>query len=488
LEYVCIKILFSEIDAAAAVIADSTSFFEEKDGLPIEAFAKVQEIFSHVDWMNPKADAALNVLQQISTSAIMNDKLDKVSDQHVETATSLGETGPKTPQKNSYKAIQSLSSTKRSPNNYMSGKEEKTNKVDAIPQRANTSDIISQEKICSSEKSLESSKCPTGSTNFDIKPQESHLASSGSADSSLSPGTPPPRPPLTTRSKKIHDSPPHTELPPHHILPSQSGPQSQDRSYSPISSSTPGTHHSLSADSKIEPSPPLSSKTPSNDIRPVKTRLESPPSQPPTPPPPPTPPLKDQNVVRAGPLSPPPPPPSPKKELHVKAGPPTATTVPSHMIEKPHVRDGLSPPPPPPPLPPSPPLKAEQPTMEAASPITAPPAPPPPPSATLSSGNPNAALQKSPPIPPPPIPFGKGLKPGSAFPMSLSVGGDGNKVSCTTGPQSSSSTGSKGRVLSRAIDSKNDSKKLKPLHWMKLSRAVKGSLWDETQKSGEASK
>jgi hypothetical protein len=29
---------------------------------------------------------------------------------------------------------------------------------------------------------------------------------------------------------------------------------------------------------------------------------------------------------------------------------------------------------------------------------------------------------------------------------------------------------------------------LKPLHWMKLSRAVQGSLWDETQKSGEASK
>ncbi|XP_024638460.1 formin-like protein 13 isoform X2 [Medicago truncatula] len=491
------EILFSEIDAAAAVILDNTSFFEEKDGLPIEAFAKVQEIFSHVDWMNPKADAALNVLQQISTSAIMNDKLDKVSDQHVETATSLGETGPKTPQRNSYAAIRSLSSTKRTPNNDMSRKEEKTNKVDSIPQRANTSDIIGQEKICSSEKSLESSKCPTGSTNFDIKPQESNLASSSSADSSLSPGTPPPRPPLTTRSKEVHDSPPHTELPPHHILPSQSGPQSQDRSYSPISSSTPETYHSLAPDSSIEPSPPLSSRKPLNDIPPVKTRPKSPSSQPPTPPPPPTPPLKDQKVVRAGPLSPPPPPPSPKKDIHVKAGPPPSPPVPSHMNEKPHVRDGLSPPPPP--LPPSPPLKAEQPTrfqpppppppprlsVEAASPITAPPAPPPPPSATLSSGNPNASLQKSSPAPPPPIPFGKGLKPGSAFPMSLSVGVDGNKVS---GPQSSSLAGSKGRVLPRAIGSKNDSKKLKPLHWMKLSRAVQGSLWDETQKSGEASK
>jgi hypothetical protein len=105
------------MDAAAAVIADGTSWFEEKEGLPIEAFAKVQEIFSHVDWMNPKADAALNVLQHINTSGIMNDKLDKVSDLHVETGTSLHEIGPKTPQRNSYEAIQSLSSAKHSPNN-----------------------------------------------------------------------------------------------------------------------------------------------------------------------------------------------------------------------------------------------------------------------------------------------------------------------------------------------------------------------------------
>ncbi|WJX96816.1 hypothetical protein P8452_77970 [Trifolium repens] len=445
------EILFSEMDAAAAVIADGTSWFEEKEGLPIEAFAKVQEIFSHVDWMNPKADAALNVLQHINTSGIMNDTLDKVSDQHVETGTSLHEIGPKTPQRNSYEAIQSLSSAKHSPNNDIRGKEDKTNKL--------------------------ASKCPTGSKNIDMKLEVSNPASSGSPDSSLTPGTPPLRPPSTTSAKEVHDSPPHTESPPHHIFPLKSEHQPQDSSYSPISSPTPGTHPSLSAVSSIQPSPPLSSKTPLNDIPPVKTRLESPPSQPPTPPPP-TPPLKDQKVVRAGPPSPPPP---PKKELHVKAGPPPP--VPSHMNEKPHVRDGHSPPPPPPP-----PLNSEQPSRfkpppppppphlstGAASSTIAPPAPPPP--ATLSSGNPNASMQTSPPVPPPPIPLGKeGLKPGSAFPMSLKVPG-------TAGPQS------KGRVLPCTIGSKNNAKKLKPLHWMKLSRAVQGSLWDETQKSGEASK
>nr|XP_012573404.1 formin-like protein 13 isoform X3 [Cicer arietinum] len=670
------EILFSEMDAAASVIADGTSCFEEKEGLPIEAFATVQEIFNHVDWMNPKAEAALNVLQHISTSAIMNDKLDKVSDQHVETASSLRETGFKMPQRNSYEATQSRSSTKQPPNNDMSGKEDKTNKVDDIPQQANTSDIICQQTFCSSERRLDSSKCATGSSNIDIKLQASNLDSSGSVDASLSPGTPPLRPPSTAHAKEVQDSPAHKESPPRHILPLHSGHQSEDISYSPVSSSTPGTqllsafdskspaatvsrpslssvssiqpssllscrtplngiqpvktrlesspsqpptppppptpplkdhkvitdgpltpspppppkkellsafnststaanvsHPSLSSVSSILPSPPLSSKTPLNDILPDKTRLESSSSQPPTPPPPlkdhkviragpptpppppkkellsafhsksqgatvshpplssvssiqpspplssktplndiplvktklesfpsqsqtPPPPLKDHKVIRAGPPTPPPPPPSPpKKELHVEAGPPPTSPIPSPMNEQPHVRDGLSPPPPP--------LKAEQPatfkpppppppphhSREVASPTIAPPAPPPPPSATLSSGNPNPSSKKSPPAPPPPIPFGKeGLKPGSAFPMSLSVRSDGNNVSGTTGPQSSSPTGPKGRGLSRTVGSKNNSKKLKPLHWMKLSRAVQGSLWDETQKSSEASK
>ncbi|XP_045813545.1 formin-like protein 13 [Trifolium pratense] len=444
------EILFSEMDAAAAIIENRTSCFEEKEGLPIEAFAKVQEIFSHVDWMDPKADAALNVLQHINTSGIMNDKLDNVSDQHVETGTSLYEIVPKTPQRNSNEVIQCLSSGKSSPNNDISGKEDKKNKLAAIPQQANTSDSICQETFCSSERTMESGKCPTGSTYLDIKPEASKLTSSCSLDSSLSPGTPPLRPPSTTSAKKVHDSPLHTESPPHHIFPLKSEHQPQDSSYSPISSPTTGTHPSLLAVSSIQPPPPLSSKTPLNDIPPVKTRLESPPSQPSTPPPP-TPPLKDQKAVRAGPSSPPPPPPPP-----LPSSPPLKVEQPSRF----------KPPPPPPP---------PQLSLGAASPTIAPPAPPaPPPPATLSSGNPNASMQKSPPVPPPPIPLGKeGLKPGSAFPMSLKVPGIG-------GPQS------KGRGL--PIGSKNNSKKLKPLHWMKLSRAVQGSLWDETQKSGEASK
>ncbi|XP_057415738.1 formin-like protein 13 isoform X2 [Lotus japonicus] len=490
------EILFSEMDAAAAVIANRTSCFEEKEGLPIEAFAKVQEIFNHVDWMDPKADAALNVLQQISASAIINDKVDTISEQHVETGTSSHEKGPKMPQGKSNEAMKSLSSNKQSPNNDTSRKEEKTNNDGPTSQRSSTSDNNCQETPSTPGRTLASSNCLTGPTNRDMKQQASDLASSGSVDTSLSPRTPPLRPPSTSRVKEVYDSPPHMDSPPNHIYPSQSRHQSQDKSHSPISRPAPVTklshafhsespvdpvlHPPVSSATSIHPSSPLSSKTPTSEIPPVKTRLESSPPQPPTPPPPPTPPLRDKKLVRAGP---PPPPPPPQKELHVRVEPIPPPPPPSSINEKPHVSDGPPPPPLPPlieeqsvnfktPPPPPPPRLSGEPAgpTVAPSPLAPPPPPPPAPSTT------------APAAPPPPMPFGKGgVKPSNAFPGSLNV-------SDTVGPQSSSPTGSKGRVLSRTISSRNNTKKLKPLHWLKLSKAVQGSLWDETQKSGEASK
>ncbi|KAG4378628.1 hypothetical protein GLYMA_17G074500v4 [Glycine max] len=504
------EILFSEMDAAAAVIADGTSCFE-KEGLPIEAFAKVQEIFSHVDWMNPKDDAALNVLQQMRASA-MNDRLDTVSDQYVENGTLLHEKSPRTPQGNLSEARQGLSSTKRSPDNDKSRKDDKTNKVEGIPQQPNTSNIMYQETARSSERTMESNKCPTGPTNLDIKLQAPHPALSSSVDTAFPPRTPPLRP-RSTSAKEVHDSPRQTESPPSYLLPLQSKHQSQDRSSNP----TPGTqlsstvhskspedtisHPSSSAITSPQLSPSLSSKN-VNEIPPIRTRLESSPSQPPTPPPPPTPPLKDHRLVRAKP--PPPPPPPPKKEVHVKAGPLPSPLSPMNVESQ--VRGGPSPPPPPlpkeerpvtfnaPPPPPPPCLSGKVAGSTIAPPPPPPPAPPPPLSrASLPSDHINSSLQESapppaapaPPPPPgapavPPPPGKGGLKSGSPFPLSLSVSGDGNNVS---GP-----TSSKGRILSRTINSKNNTKKLKPLHWLKLSRAVQGSLWAETQKSGEASK
>ncbi|XP_038897997.1 formin-like protein 18 [Benincasa hispida] len=69
------EVLFSEMDASASLISIELPNIEEKDGLPIEAFARVQEIFSNVDWLSPKADAALNVLQKITASNLLQEKL-----------------------------------------------------------------------------------------------------------------------------------------------------------------------------------------------------------------------------------------------------------------------------------------------------------------------------------------------------------------------------------------------------------------------------
>lgn len=47
----------------------------------------------------------------------------------------------------------------------------------------------------------------------------------------------------------------------------------------------------------------------------------------------------------------------------------------------------------------------------------------------------------------------------------------------------------RGRGLPRTMNIRNNqTKKLKPLHWLKLTRAVQGSLWAETQRSGDAIK
>jgi hypothetical protein len=89
-----VKVLFSEIDAATSLVPIDLPGIEEKEGLPVEAFAKVQEIFSNVDWLDPKADAALNVLQQITASNILQERLDTFSVCAAETGILLPDSTP----------------------------------------------------------------------------------------------------------------------------------------------------------------------------------------------------------------------------------------------------------------------------------------------------------------------------------------------------------------------------------------------------------
>ncbi|KAL0404035.1 UNVERIFIED_CONTAM: Formin-like protein 18 [Sesamum radiatum] len=62
------EVLFSEMDTAPSVVLADRPCFEEKDDLPQEAFSKVQEMFSSVDWLVPKGDATVEVLQNLALS------------------------------------------------------------------------------------------------------------------------------------------------------------------------------------------------------------------------------------------------------------------------------------------------------------------------------------------------------------------------------------------------------------------------------------
>ncbi|RVW23534.1 Formin-like protein 18 [Vitis vinifera] len=87
------EVLFSEMDSGNSLITIDLEGVEEKDGLPMEAFAKVQEIFSNVDWLDPKTDVAFNVLQQITASNVLQE-LETDSVQSGETVGLLQELSP----------------------------------------------------------------------------------------------------------------------------------------------------------------------------------------------------------------------------------------------------------------------------------------------------------------------------------------------------------------------------------------------------------
>ncbi|XP_022729968.1 formin-like protein 6 isoform X1 [Durio zibethinus] len=84
-----VEVIFSDMDVATSVISIDLPGIEEKDGLPMEAFAKVQEIFSNVDWLSPKTDVANMLLQPISVSNILQENLETGSPKGMERASVL---------------------------------------------------------------------------------------------------------------------------------------------------------------------------------------------------------------------------------------------------------------------------------------------------------------------------------------------------------------------------------------------------------------
>ncbi|KAK2646750.1 hypothetical protein Ddye_021945 [Dipteronia dyeriana] len=547
------EILFSEMDATASIVPVDISCFDE-EGLPIEAFAKVQEIFSHVDWLDHKTDVAFNMLHHLSVSTILHEKSDtacsprggyspvrqitspeyhqgktehKVVEDSTKSSTSLV---LKTQAVPSTKVsldtdtskhlsvstiLHEMSDTACSPRGgyspvrqitspeYHQGKTE--HKVVEDSTKSSTSLVLKTQAVPSTKVSLDtdtskeedpqdsqdslkrSSQSEVVLVNHKFM-QDSHLLVSGQHDSpqvvsdhasslsskvthlmtasslevkdvSISPSTPPQAPPIrpsitSTASKAISPPPPPPKLPCHRC------------------SALNSAHSSLTkvSESHLHNMDKMSLATSATALESSSLGMMSSASLSFTPAPP------SPAIASSTPPMPPPPPPTPPIKTPVSG----RTSHDSYSIPSPPalaVASSKTPPPPPPPVP----SATENPAVTAG-----PPPPPPPPLPLHGAKTVSSPVPPPPPSAPLPVPWGKGLSVTAASSKHLSASDKGGPPS--PGPPLFSPTSGKGRLLRSVNSRSHQTKKLKPLHWLKLSRAVSGSLWAETQKSGETSK
>ncbi|TYI80054.1 hypothetical protein E1A91_D05G064700v1 [Gossypium mustelinum] len=271
--------------------------------------------------------------------------------------------------------------------------------------------------------------------------------------------------------KSSFQSPPHPPPPLHSFSRASPSPLIKNslQSLPPSSSASlaPKVENLFRSPPPPPPLPPSSATSPSSS---VKNSFSAPP------PPPPLPPfsaISPSFTVKNSSSAPPPPPPLPNVA--------SSTTCPNSC--SPQIRTSG---PPPPHAPPPQSGSISDPTSKSSVPR---PPPPPPPSLAAKGPSPNNSAHV-PPVPPPPAPCAKGLsKAGDTSPQLHSVS-NGN-IPSIPGPPSAAPLNLKGRGISRigpkslAQPRKNN---LKPYHWLKLTRAMQGSLWAEAQKPEEASK
>ncbi|XP_042501284.1 formin-like protein 20 [Macadamia integrifolia] len=236
------------------------------------------------------------------------------------------------------------------------------------------------------------------------------------------------------------------------------------------------------------PPPPLLHGTPPSGGAP----LPPPPPLPPicgVPPPPPPPPLHGA----------PPPPPHPLLQGTPPSPPPLGGAPLPPPPPLPPFRGGPPPPPPPPlcgapPAPPPPPLNGS-PSLGGAPPPPPPPpmhgTPPPPPSSMHGPQPPLPPKRGGAPLAPPPPTSGASRAPlpprppSGAPPPPPPVGAKGGAPLAPADTKSLTSGKGRGLVHPGGANQSAASPRrssLKPLHWVKVTRAVQGSLWAELQR------
>ncbi|KAG7637353.1 Tensin phosphatase C2 domain [Arabidopsis thaliana x Arabidopsis arenosa] len=442
------EVIFSEMGAGKKLASVDLPHMEEKDVLPMEAFAKVQEIFSEAEWLDPNSDVAVTVFNQITAANILQESLDSGSPRSPDSRSLLESALEKVKEKTKLMISENIVS---SPDTSSPEKEKDTmsshksyadpnsilKKVDesrglrVSVQRNVHSKIFSPRMVQSPVTSPLPNRSPTQGSPASISRFHSSPSSLGITSILHDHGSC--KDEESTSSSPA--SPSISFLPTLHPLTS-----SQPKKASPQCPQSPTPVHSNgppSAEAAVtsSPLPPL---------KPLRI-LSRPPPPPPPPPPPisslrstPSPSSTSNSIATQGPPPPPPPPP-----------------LQSH-------RSALSSSPLPPPLPPKKLLATTNP----------PPPPPPPLHSNSRMGAPTSSLVlKSPPVPPPPAPA----------PLSRSHNGN---IPPVPGPP----LGLKGRGILQNLKGQGQTRKanLKPYHWLKLTRAVQGSLWAEAQKSDEA--
>lgn len=442
-----VQVIFSEMGAGKNLAAVDHPHMEEKDVLPMEAFAKVQEIFSEAEWLDPNSDVAVTVFNQITAANILQESLDSGSPRSPDSRSLLESALEKVKEKTKLMISENIVAS-----------------PDASSPEWKEKDTVSSHKSYADPNSILK------------KVDESH-GLRVSVQRNVHP---------KIISPRVVQSPVTSPLP--NRTPTQGSPASVSRFHSSPSSlgitSILHDHGTCKGEESTSSSPASPSISFLPTLHPLLKKASPQVPQSPTPvcsngPPsaeaavtsPPLPLLKPLRI-----LSTPPPPPPPPPISSLRSTPSPSSTSSSIATQ------GPPPPPPPPNLQPqrsahsSSPLPPPLPPKKLLATTNPPPPPPPPLHSNSRTGVPTSSLVvKSPPVPPPPAPA----------PLSRSHNGDCNgNIPPVPGPP----LGLKGRGILQNLRGQGQTRKanLKPYHWLKLTRAVQGSLWAEAQKSDDA--
>ncbi|KAF8701426.1 hypothetical protein HU200_033591 [Digitaria exilis] len=587
------EVIFSEMDTANQLDPVEVAGIGEKEGLPVEAFAKVQEMFSNVDWLDPTGDAAIQLFQRLTSSENIQLRQGFLSPSKKEAEFSSSPTMQRsynleqeptnvehsTVYANKQESVGSQRLTLLEPSTNSEVKygisaqgnlSSVFHKVDSnteqsiSPEKAILSTIKSIEQVLKDQNSkldeqhgpalgitalledrarhfdnchstVASTTVSTGVVKIASKLPSGQHPSAGThvVTTGMPPPPPPPSPPALLVSNDIlrseakdssqHDLknsglPSHTErkstlkplgtstLPTHHkksstsvaeLLPTSPAPPPPPPSPPPLclSSSIYHVHPDpVLAPTSFRPAPAPPSPPASPMLSPVRSHAPLPPPLLPpaasissplkligTPPFTPPPPSLKSSPSTSRPPAPPPPPQLASTSSIVRPAPPPLPLFASNSSPLRHAA------PPPPPAPTSSPIGAAAPPPPPPPGTNSGPPPPPPPCySSKQSSNPMDKSMPSPPVPPPPSHGGRNGASGNIVPPPAPPGGNAKLFgSQGRGPAPPSGPMLKSFHSGQAVSRRSN---LKPLHWVKVTRAMHGSLWAESQKPDETLK